>query len=255
MYSIDGEPPISFFIPALGASDAPPLYNQILFKTETLSRGKHELVVTYQGNSGTAPFALDAFIVQNASATSVPGDASSTSSGLPSSSSISTTDLFSNKSSLVAIITGVVSGVIVIVFILIFYFGRRYNRNLRAQKLKEKSLDTNPDPFTFTRQNTSELLSLTPRPFPRKFFRLGRMERANTPGLSRPTPPPPVIAARLHSINCAARNTGRIPVLQPSTSAQGGNLEILQHADSGTRIQSAQGKLRLVELPPVYTRS
>ena len=254
IYSIDGQTPISFFVPALSAGNALPLYNQVFFKTETLSPGQHELIVTYQGNSGTAPLALDDFVVQNATSssatsalTSVPGATSATSSSVPSSSSSnSTSNLGSKKSSLAGIIVGVVCGV-VLVLLLLFYIGRRNNR--RTQKLK-KSLS--PEPFTLSPQNyTSGVPSPTPRwPFSSKFSR--SREPPDVPDTSRPTPPP-VVGARTNPFNPAIPNTETIPLMQPSTSAsaQGGGAGFLQHADSGVRMPHVQGNL--VELPPVYT--
>ena len=236
IYSIDGQTPIYFFVPALGAANANAsalsLYNQVLFKTETLSPGQHTLKVTYQGNSGTAPFALDAFIVQNATSPST------TSSSVPS----STSNLSSKKYSLVGIIVGVVGGVIVLVLLLLLYIHRRNSR--RARKLEEK-LNTNPEPFTSSpRNSTSEVPPLTPQPFSSKFSR--RRHTANGPGSSRPTSPP-VIRAGINPIP-AIRN---IPLMQPSTSTQGGDLGFLQHADSGVRMSHAEDNLD--ELPPVYT--
>ena len=210
-----------------------------------LSPEQHELIVTYQGNSGTAPLVLANFVVQNALATSqtaltsVPGATSATSSSVPSSNS---SNLGSKKSPLVGIIVGVVGGVIVLFFLvpLLLYIGRHNNR---------KKSNTIPEPFN---QNfTSEAPSLTPQFFSSKFSR--KRGPANTPGSSRPTLSP-VIGAPVDLIKPAIRNTETIPLMQPSTSAQlaneGGDL-VLQHADSGVRMPPAQG--HLVELPPVYT--
>lgn len=46
------------------------LYNQVLFQTGQLSTGQHTLVVTYQGNSETAPLVLNYLVIQNAGSTS-----------------------------------------------------------------------------------------------------------------------------------------------------------------------------------------
>jgi hypothetical protein len=266
IYSIDGQTPISFFVPAwvsannaTGSIIALSLYNQVFFKTETLSPGQHKLVVTYQGNSQTAPLALDYFIVQNATASSTTSSIVQVPS---SSSSNATSNLGSKKSPRIGIIVGVVGGAIVLVLVLLLYIRRRNNR--RAQTLNENS---NPEPFPLLHnwsQNhyTSELPSLTHwQPFSTKFSR--RRESANAPvtvnasgsGSSslRPTPPP-VIGTRINPTNSAIRNTETIPVLQPSSSARAGNLEFLQHADSsGVRLPHAQAEGNLDELPPVYT--
>ena len=154
IYSIDGQTPISFFVPAWDTTtvDALPLYNQLLFKTEVLSPGQHKLIVTYQGNNGTAPLALDAFIIQNAT-------------------SSSTSNLGPKKSlpvaPLVGIIVGAVVGAIVLVLLLLLYIRRRR----RAQKLKENS-DTIFDPYTPSpriQNHTSELPTLNPQFFSSKF--------------------------------------------------------------------------------------
>ena len=269
IYSIDNQTPIPFSVPALKDAKALRLYNQVLFKTETLSPGQHELIVTYQGNSRTAPLALDYFVVQNASATSaltsVPGatsaiSTSATSSSVPSSSSSnSTSSPGSKKLPLVGIVVGVVGGVIVLVLLLLLY---NRGRNIwRAQKSKAK-LDTKPKPFNLVynseippqKSNTipepfNQSPSITPQSFSSKFSR--RTESASTPGSSIPTTSP-VIGAQIDPINLAIRSTETIPLMPPSTSAQdeGGDL-LLQHSDSGVRMPRAQG--RLVELPPVYT--
>jgi hypothetical protein len=44
IYSIDGQTPISFFIPALESANALPLYNQIIFDTQTLSPGQPNML-------------------------------------------------------------------------------------------------------------------------------------------------------------------------------------------------------------------
>ena len=254
-YSVDGQSPISFTVPALSTANAPQLYNQIFFETETMSPGQHELIVTYQGNAGAAPLALDDFVVQNASATSalsstiVPSASSVTSSSVPSSSSSnSMSNLGSTKSPPAGIITGVVVGVTVLVLLLLLYIVRRNNR--RAQSLKE-NLNTNPEHFNLSPQNvnyTSEVPSLIPQSFSSKFS-----TRRETADVSRPTPSRRSLLGRaeIDLTNPAIRNTETISLSQPSTSAQGSDLELLQHADSGVRMPHTQGNR--VELPPVYT--
>ena len=250
IYSIDGQTPILFSVPGLIATNALPLYNQVFFITETLSLGQHELTVTYQGNTGTAPLALDNFVVQNGTSssatsalTSVPGATSTISSSSPSNSTSS--NLGSKKPPLVGIIVGVVGGVIVLVLLMLLYIGRR-----KIRRAQEQNENLNPEPFTLPPQNyTSEVRSLAPQPFPSKFSQ--SREPAVAPGTSRPTPPL-VTGARMNDpINPAIRNTETFPLMQPPTTAQGGDLGFLQHADSGVRIPHAQGNL--IELPPIYT--
>ena len=254
IYSIDGQPPSNFFVPALSAANALPLYDQIFFKAATLSPGQHELIVTYQGNSGTAPLALDAFIVQNATSSSttssLPSSTSATSSGVPSGSSSDST----SKPPLVGIIVGVVGGVVVLVLLLLLYIRTRRRRNHR--RARELSLEiesveeisnlepfTALEPFTSSPQNhTSEVRSHTPQPLPSKF------SRSREPADAAP----PVIGVRTNPIDSMIPNSETMPLMQPSTSTQDGNLGFLQHADSGIRMpHNVQGNL--VELPPVYT--
>jgi hypothetical protein len=243
IYSIDGQTPIPFLVPALSGSSSEALYNEVFFKTETLSPGQHEIIVIYQGNSGTAPLALDALIVQNATSSS------STSSFVPlSSSTNSKSSLGSKKSPPVGIIVGVVGRAIVLVLLLLLYIRRRNNR--RAQKLKENS---SVEPFTLLpispRNYTPEVPSLTPQPFSSKFSR-GEYANAPASGSSRPTPPPvPVIGAGINPISSAIRDIPLMPV-KPSTSAQGGNLGFLRHANSGVRTGMPHAEGNLVELPP-----
>ena len=242
IYSIDGQTPIPFFVPALSASNSLPLYNQELFKTETLSPGQHELIVIYQGNSGAAPLTLDAFIVQNgtsssATSSSVPSSSTPSSSFPSSSSSNSTSNLGSNKSHLVGIVVGAAGGVIVLsLLLLLFCIFRRRNR--RSQKLEPFTLLPNSP-----RNYTSEDPSLT-LPFSRKFSRRREYANALASGLSRPTPTPGI-----NPISPANRN---IPLI-PSTSVQDGNLGFLRHSDGGIRAGMPHDEGNLAELPPVYT--
>ena len=242
-YSIDGQTPIQFSVPGLISSNSPPLFNQVFFKTKMLSLGRHELIVIYQGNSGTAPLALDDFVVQNGTSSLATSALTSIFVATPSASwggsSNSTSKLGSKKLPLVGIIVGVVSGVIVFVLLLLLY-SRRNNR---------RTQNSNPEPFTLLPQNhTSEVRS---QPFSSKFSQ--SREPVDVTGRSRPTPPP-VTRGRIDPTKFVIRNTETRPLIQPSTSAstsaQGGD-EFLQHADSGVRLRHVQGNL--VELPPVYT--
>ena len=165
-YSVDGQSPISFIVPALSTANAPQLYNQIFFETETMSPGQHELIVTYQGNAGTAPLALDDFVVQNASA-SVPS---------------STSNLGSTKSPPAGIITGVVVGVTVLVLLLLLYIVRCRRNNRRAQ-----NLNTKPEHYNLSNQNHtpgSDVPFLVPQSLSSQFSP-GR-EPANVPSSASP---------------------------------------------------------------------
>ena len=175
---------------------------------------------------------------------------------MQSTSTSSSTTSSSDKSPPVGIIVGVVVGAIVLVLHLFLYIRRRINR--RAQELNENA---NPKPFPLipnpTPNLTYEVPSIIPQLFSSKFSR--RRESANAPdiaagasGSSRPTPSP-VFGTRIDPINSAIRNTKTIRALQPSTSAQGGDLEFLQHERSEVRMPNAEGNLD--ELPPAYTIS
>ena len=182
---------------------------------------------------------------------------SSTSSPQPTPSTLtsSSTTSSSEKSPLVGIIVGVVVGAIVLVLLLFLYIRRRINHR-RAQELNENS---NPKPFLLLPNPTLNLTSVPsfiPQLFSSKFSR--RRESANAlttasgSGSSRPTSSP-VSGVRIDPINSAIQNKKTIHALQPSTTAQGGDPEFLQHARSGVRMPHAEGNLD--ELPPAYTIS
>jgi len=291
IYYIDGQP-VSFFVPALSTAGALPLYNQVLFQTGQLSAGQHKLIVTHQGNSGTAPLALDYFVVQNAmspSATSALASATSTiSSSVPSgSSSDSTSNLGSKKSPPVGIIVGVVCGVtVVLLLLLLLYIRRRKHR--RALELSENSYSASDSsdavhPFTSSQPQsyTSESQSLIPQTLANKFSQRG--EPTDTPSTfnnMRPTSPPtdggrmPVLTpsqihsssplvpttsplsylsgAKTNSVSHATQHTEIMPLVQLSAFAQSSDPNFLQHEDSGIRMPPLAQDSR-VEVPPVYT--
>ena len=185
------------------------------------------------------------------------GLSSSTSSPqpTPSTPTSSSTTSSSEKSPLIGIIVGVVVGAIVLVLLLFLYIRRRINHR-RAQELNENS---NPKPFLLLPNPTLNLTSVPsfiPQLFSSKFSR--RRESANAlttasgSGSSRPTSSP-VSGVRIDPINSAIQNKKTIHALQPSTTAQGGDPEFLQHARSGVRMPHAEGNLD--ELPPAYTIS
>lgn len=67
-YTIDGSGVSwGFFIEALADRTGDTTYNIKHFETPLLPAGKHQLVVTYNGNLMTAPLSLDYLIIQNAS--------------------------------------------------------------------------------------------------------------------------------------------------------------------------------------------
>ena len=256
IYSIDGQTPIPFFVPALSASNSLPLFNQILFKTETLSPGKHELIAIYEGNSGAAPLTLDAFIVQNgtsssSTSSSVPSSSTPSSSFPSSSSSNSTSNLGSKKSNLVGIVLGVAGGVIVLVLLLLLFHIRR-RRNRRSQTVNELE-NSNIEPFTLLPNSPQSYISEGPSasltlPLSRKFSRRREYANALPSGLSRPTSTP-VIGAGTNPISPTIRDTP----LMPSTSVQEGNLGFIRHSDGGVLTGMPHDEGNLAELPPLYT--
>lgn len=78
-YTIDGSGDSrDFFIETLDdIKTVDTTYNVKYFETPLLPVGKHQLIVTYHGNSLTAPLTLDYLIIQNSSATSLPSSLSS----------------------------------------------------------------------------------------------------------------------------------------------------------------------------------
>jgi hypothetical protein len=140
-YSIDDQTPISFPIPA--SPDNNTHFNQILFNTEQLSPGEHTLVVTYSGNSTSAPLSLNYFVQEGANSTSSNSSSiAPTSTSVLSSISLSSPSSTSNVASSSTIdskpiIGGVIGGVALIsIFLALFFFIRR--RNNRRKALNEK---------------------------------------------------------------------------------------------------------------------
>ncbi|KAF8808416.1 hypothetical protein BYT27DRAFT_7096793 [Phlegmacium glaucopus] len=138
-YSVDGQAPINFSVPI----GAPRLYNQILFQIGHMSLAQHKLVVTYQGNSGTAPLAIDYFVVSVSPVLAgVPGttaiaSTAIASTGVPSSSSDpnipSNIGIGPKKSPPVGIIVGVVVGVTVPLLLLLLLYIRRCNKQKKRE--------------------------------------------------------------------------------------------------------------------------
>ncbi|KAF8808393.1 hypothetical protein BYT27DRAFT_7337775 [Phlegmacium glaucopus] len=281
-YSIDGKAPASFLVPI----GSPELYNQFLFQTGQLSAGQHKLVVTHQGNNGSAPLVLDYLVVQNAPSTST----SSAPTGATSTASVPTSNIGHKKSPPIGIIIGVVCGVIVLVLLLL-YIRRRNNRKKR--RLSETSylpIDVHVVyPFTESLhpQNTSEGQSLTSRPFAKGGQASDSPQstsinmRPTSPSVDAPfsgpsggmsasiplafrnhrssplaeitSPLASLVRARTHRIDAASRDAEMmIPLLRRSASLQGSDTGLLRHEDSGFRLSFIQDSL--IDLPPpMYT--
>jgi len=156
-YSVDGQTPNNFLVPALSSTDAMEHYNQILFQTGQLSAGQHMLVVTHQGNSGTAPLAIDYFVLQSAPSSSTSSssnapthtDGTSISSSVPSISSTSSPTTMTPTG---AIVGGVIGGLVLLSLLLILFLFIRRRNSRRTQAPGEKSYVDIPydivDPFT-----------------------------------------------------------------------------------------------------------
>ena len=224
------------------------IYTSISSSTPSTNIYNWQETSSFQVASVTSPLVTTVVtVVGLSSSTPSPQPTQSTSTSFSTTSS-------SEKSPRVGIILGVVVGAIVLVLLLFLYIRRRINR--RAQELNENS---NPKPFLLLPKPTLNLTSVPsfiPQLFSSKFSR--RRESANAlttasgSGSSRPTSCP-VSGVRIDPINSAIQNTKTIGALQPSTTAQGGDPEFLQHARSGVRMPHAEGNLE--ELPPAYTIS
>ncbi|KAF8157835.1 hypothetical protein B0H34DRAFT_706329 [Crassisporium funariophilum] len=68
-YSIDGQAPVTFPVKNFPNGSATQ-FLQKLFDTPTLSPGRHNLLVTHQGNHLTTPLYLDQIVIQNATSSS-----------------------------------------------------------------------------------------------------------------------------------------------------------------------------------------
>jgi len=206
-YSIDDQTPINFLVPAVSSSGPREFSNQIFFRTGQLSAGQHKLVVTYQGNSGTAPLSLDYFVLQNAPSSSTYSSNAPThtgdniSSGVPSHSSTSSSTTTRPTG---AIVGGVIGGLVLILLLLtLFLFIRRRNSR-RAQAFGDKSYSDTPydtaDPFTAlpthpalisilpSQNHTSNGHSLTSQSIGNKFAH--RNQPSDAPSTSSNTTPP-----------------------------------------------------------------
>ena len=285
-YSIDGQTPISFPVPA--SPDSNTYFNQILFQAGQLSSGQHKLVVTYTGNSTTAPLVLNYFVQEGAASST-----SSSNAPTSTSSSSSTSNVGSSSSSTTidrkptgAIIGGVIGGLVLISLLLGLFFIRRRN-NRRVQTLSEKSYIDTPlevvDPFialpsthptsTFLPKNhASNGQSLPSQSISSKFTQRGQpSDLASTSsggGISPLTPLRPQLSSpmlisppssRLHlagsqtNVIDGTMTKAREAATQrsPSPRLGGGNARFLRHEDSGVRMPlSEEG---VVELPPFYT--
>ena len=246
-------------------------YNQLLFETGQFPFGQHKLVVTYFGNSTSAPLALNYFVQQDAS--------SKSSNNTTSNSSPSSSTTIDRR----AIICGVVGGLVLILLLLVlFFFIRRCNKR-REQALGEKSDSLAVvDPFivpssnptsTFLPQNyISNGQSLPSQSISSKLFQRDQPSDPSSRSTSDRIPPLTPLRSQFSSPGLISPSSSRIPLtgsqtdhsiatrvpqaekepsMQGSSSPRGDNARFLLHEDSGVRIPPAENDV--VELPPFYT--
>ena len=242
-YTIDGQPPITFVVPALTSTALASLFNQILFQTGNLSTGNHKLVVTYQGNSETAPLAINYFLVQDApspstsstsggtttTGTTTTGTATSFSS-VPTGTSYNSTSSqgSTSKKSPIAAIVGGVSGGLILLLLFMFLILRRKHR--KAQRLSDADASHEiVQPFTLPPSHSTSQIAgsksvsvLAPTPL-----------RNRLP--ASPATIPEAEAARLESGPPEPR----------------GDARFLRYEDSGVRIAPVEEDI--VAFPPLYT--
>ena len=292
-YSIDGQTPISFPVPA--SPDSNTYFNQILFKSGQLSSGQHKLVVTYTGNSTTAPLVLNYF-VQEGTASSTSSNSSSnapTSTSVPSSSSSSSTPNVGTSGSSTtidrkptgAIIGGVIGGLVLISLLLgLFFIRRRNNRSVQA--LSEKSHIEVVDPFialpsthptsTSLRQNhASNGQSLPSQSISSKFTQRGQTSdlasTSSSGGISPLTPLRPQLSSptfispssRLHLVGSQtniidgtmtkARESATEPLMQRSPSPRLAGGNARFLRHEDSGVRMPPPEEDLIELPPFYT--
>ncbi|KAF8811571.1 hypothetical protein BYT27DRAFT_6442198 [Phlegmacium glaucopus] len=269
-YSIDGQTPTTFLVPAPPSGIAR-LYNQILFQTAVLSPGHHELVVTYRGNDSQGvdsqpPLSLDYFVVQDAPSSSTSSSSNAPthaiSSSAPSSSSTSSS---TTTNHIGAVVGGVIGGgfIMLLLLLIVFAFIRRRD-NRRAQALNETSdasldivdpfivppSDLHPTSTLLSQPYTSNGQSLTLPTTSGKFNH--RSSPSDTPGMSSnkiSTFPP---------TNASPASGGSIPPLttlqfrsSPSLITSS-SLPRLPYA--GLQTESSMTQVREAETEPVHLR-
>ncbi|KAF8802696.1 hypothetical protein BYT27DRAFT_7172525 [Phlegmacium glaucopus] len=144
-YSIDGQTPITFLVPA---SVSGPRYNQILFQTAILSPGDHTLFVMHQSNDSRAPLALDYFVVA--------GDAAPPPPPPPPSDAPSSTPSSTSTNHTGAIVGGVLGGLLFL--LIVFVFIRRCNnrRDLHPTSTLTQVREAETKPVYLRRQSASQ---------------------------------------------------------------------------------------------------
>ncbi|KAF9528098.1 hypothetical protein CPB83DRAFT_836028 [Crepidotus variabilis] len=131
-YTIDGSSPQTFTLTGHPDDATTTAYDQKVFETLTLPMGRHNLSVVYHGNEDTTPLTFHYLVAENGTNSSTHG-LTSTSAVLGPTSNIPApthaVHVPTKKSSIGAIVGGVVAGVGVIIITLVIIFLRRRRRS------------------------------------------------------------------------------------------------------------------------------
>ena len=261
-YIIDDQLPITFVVPAFTSTTADAVYNQILFQIRNLSTGNHKLVVAYQGNSETAPLAIEYFVVQDAPSPSTSSTGGGTTTGTatgPSSVPTGTSSYNSKKSSIAAIVGGA-SGGLILLLLFMFLILRRKHR--KAQRLSDADASHEiVQPFTLLpshstslhshqtiNNNVSQSRQLTDAPLTTSQVALTSSQMAGSKSVS--VLPPTPLRNRLPA-SPATIPEAEAARLQSGPPESRGDARFLRYEDSGVRIAPAEEDI--VSLPPLYT--
>ncbi|KAF9533801.1 hypothetical protein CPB83DRAFT_844537 [Crepidotus variabilis] len=226
-YTIDGGSPQVVILPG-HSNNSPNLSNQKYFEISTLSMGKHQLSVVYNGNSTTTPLTLDYFVVQNGSITYTPPPPVTY-------TPITNNTVEKHSTHIGAIVGGTLSAIIIVTFIVaLLFFLRR--RKLAAAKRNVSANEVHPfDVWAFRRPSTTNskgvLSSSVPTIHNSQISPLLKSSQGHDEDEELPTPFPPV------------HDTGSPPQVQ-----------VIRHQDSGLRtLDESQRATEIVEIPPEYT--
>ncbi|KAF8811573.1 hypothetical protein BYT27DRAFT_7240265 [Phlegmacium glaucopus] len=264
-YSIDGQTPTTFLVPALSSDGAMEVYNQILFQSAKLSPGLHTLIVTHKGNSSTAPLVLDYFVVQDGPSTSTSSSSSAPtiSSSAPASSSTSSSTTTNHTG---AIVGGVIGGLVVLLLLLILFLLIRRRNNRRTKALDEKS-NASPDlvepfivdPFTIPPSDLYSSSTLLSQPYTSKGqlstppTTSGKFTHRNSPS-DAPSTSSNMIST-FPPTNASSASGGAIPALQvrsPSPMNTSSSSSRLPYV--GSQTDGSMAKVREAESEAVHSR-
>lgn len=230
-YSVDGGSPIQFPLSGLtdDGSNTTALLNQILFHTEILPQGSHELTATYLGNEEHTELGLAFVVVQNGSGVAAPSTGPSgpvdTPTATPSQST--STKSHNNRNVIIGVVVGV-SGAFLLLVIGFFLFRRHIKRTLKKKEMfKSKELPES-DPIRPFKTNSSEFVNRNSNSLQITRERVDTPVRLsqtvtsdssyNAPTLIIP-PIPPIIPNEAQSINSARMLTLAQSIDTPETAA------------------------------------